>query len=349
VTTGDETDDSDARDGTSPRVNITGTDVRSATTLSIDAANRTTRQLPASVADLNMDYGGGSDFTMWIRYYRANPRSSVANYTIGPASAPLQYVEVGHSFSNADVSGVQFDVRVNRSRLRALGATPEDVSIARYNDGEWTALSRTILRRNATQVVYRVETPGFSLFAVVVPQPAIDVESVTTHPSTVAEGESVTIATTLRNRGRLAGNTTVTFQRGDTEVTTRSVRVAAGETASVSITRTFDEPGTYTFGVGDRTATIVVEAASSPATEGPGTDAPATERPGTDAPATDGPGTDAPATDAPGTEPPAPEAVGTRADDDGSGGPGLELIGAIALLLIGLLVFVVVRRQRNRE
>jgi PGF-pre-PGF domain-containing protein/PGF-CTERM protein len=63
-------------------------------------------------------------------------------------------------------------LRVNGTRLRNLNASAEDLVISRYNETaeKWEDLNTSVTASSNESVLLEAETPGFSLFAVTVPQ-----------------------------------------------------------------------------------------------------------------------------------------------------------------------------------
>ncbi len=299
--------------------------------VSIETTNRSTRDLPASVSSLEMDYAGGPNFTMRIEHHPSNPRPEASNFSVGTASAPVQYFEIDHSFSNGEVSGTTLGVSVNRSRLRSLGATVDDVRFARYHNGTWQELPATIRSVNATRALFAVQTPGFSLFAVEVPQPDISVTALAVNRSTVQVGEPVTLTASLENVGDLAGNTTLPVQQNGTTVTNRSVRVAANGTAQVSISRTYLAPGTYELTVGAESTSVRVNAAES-------TVPPTTTQPTTTSSPPEEPTTGATTTQFTTTDTLVEEPAAIRFPFGGVG------VGAVIIIGLGYLIF----REKRR-
>ena len=82
------------------------------------------------------------------------------------------------------------------------------------------------------------------------------VDAVTVDPETVSPGEAVTVRATVSNPADRPANGTVAVGLGDRRVTTRQLRLAAGETTTLTATVTPDSAGTYTVRVGDQTTTV---------------------------------------------------------------------------------------------
>ncbi len=79
-------------------------------------------------------------------------------------------------------------------------------------------------------------------------------------PDTVVAGRSVDVVAQVSNVGNAAGEFDVALERDGEVVAERSVRLDAGQSGEVAFEDAVDDPGEYTFAVGDRTAsTRVVE------------------------------------------------------------------------------------------
>ena len=154
-------------------------------------------------------------------------------------------------------------MRVPADRLTERAATPEDLRITRFHDGEWQSLDTRVVEETEAGVTLEADTPGFSFFAA----------------SAVGEPDaelSVSPDETLTNTEVTLDATDSVDQYGD--IVAYEWRVAGeeltGETASVTV----DDPGEYTVelvvtndaGETDTaTAALVVEAADT-ATTAPG-------------------------------------------------------------------------------
>ena len=92
------------------------------------------------------------------------------------------------------------------------------------------------------------------------PAPDLQVEHAQADPTTVQEGETVTVSATVENHGDAEGNKTLQLRvDGDAE-DSQSVSVDPGETEDVSFSWSSDEPGDYDLAVNDEDAgTVTVE------------------------------------------------------------------------------------------
>jgi len=92
--------------------------------------------------------------------------TSVSSVDVPPVSeatdaTAAEYVEIDATASDDDIDSAAVTVTLNESERRDIGATPENVTVYRYEDG-WTALDTKHLG-NGT---YRATSAGFSVFAV---------------------------------------------------------------------------------------------------------------------------------------------------------------------------------------
>ncbi|WP_265107824.1 CARDB domain-containing protein [Halosolutus halophilus] len=77
-------------------------------------------------------------------------------------------------------------------------------------------------------------------------------------PETATAGESIDVEALVENEGHEAGTSAVPVTIDGEQVDERDVTLDPGETTTVATSVTFDEPGTYTVGVGDATVDVTV-------------------------------------------------------------------------------------------
>ncbi|WP_207590563.1 PQQ-binding-like beta-propeller repeat protein [Halomontanus rarus] len=86
----------------------------------------------------------------------------------------------------------------------------------------------------------------------------ITVTDLTASPTEIETGETVTITAMLENTGEKSGDHTVELRLDGDTIAEESVTVASGETETVTVTHTFDDPGTYTISVDGTELTLEV-------------------------------------------------------------------------------------------
>ncbi len=99
-------------------------------------------------------------------------------------------------------------------------------------------------------------------------EPDVELASVSVANDTVPAGEDVEITATYVNRGHAAGNATANVTAFGELVAEKHVEVGAGERRNVTVTQSFDAPGTYEVAVDGEQRTVEV-VASDAATETP--------------------------------------------------------------------------------
>ena len=251
-------EDRSADNGTrAPGVEVEAAGIESGAAMSINTSTPTTRTRAASLDTVGMRYADRSNFTMAVRHFLENPSDTVPDTTV--AGVPIQYIELDHSFSDANVSETNLRIRVHRDRVGDLENPTEQIEVARYAGG-WQPLEKALVETTDTHYVLDVETPGFSLFGVSVRQPAFEVTAVTADPPTIDAEGSATITATVENTGDYGGDTDVTISRDGTTVTTRTVSLDADESDTVSATA--EAAGTYTVAVDNESASVDVQAAT---------------------------------------------------------------------------------------
>ncbi len=70
------------------------------------------------------------------------------------------------NLEDKDVSKAVFRFKVEKAWLEQNNYKEEEVVLARYHDGKWDSLSTIVLLREASQIIYTAEAPGFSTFAI---------------------------------------------------------------------------------------------------------------------------------------------------------------------------------------
>lgn len=158
----------------------------------------------------------------------------------------LAYLDVVPTgLQDNDIDEMRFRFSVYKTELRQLGAEGGHVVMHRYNDGEWQEIDLQIHQETTDRFVYDAELPGLSVFSIGVEQPVFEFADASVSSTSVREGGSVEVRASLRNTGPADGSTTVNLEvDGDIE-DSRSVSVPAGESRSVTFTKTFDEIGVY--------------------------------------------------------------------------------------------------------
>jgi len=81
----------------------------------------------------------------------------------------LAYFNVSHpTLADEDIAGATFRISINRE---LVGSDREPV-LYRFVDGQWVPLDATLVERTETRDVYRVKSPGLSLFGLLPEQPS---------------------------------------------------------------------------------------------------------------------------------------------------------------------------------
>lgn len=102
----------------------------------------------------------------------SNPIVGVSSLTSNPTSSSpsgsvYQYLEITHTnIADGDISKATISFKVPKSWLTANGVAEGDVTLYRYNGGQWNALSTVKVSSDADNVWYEAVTPGFSYYAI---------------------------------------------------------------------------------------------------------------------------------------------------------------------------------------
>lgn len=242
-------------------VNVTVTDARAGSHLSVDAAPADARDDVAGFETVAFTPERNGSIAMNVSVSRDRMAGSPA-FASTEGAEPLAHVRLEHSISNANVSDVGFTLRVSKHRLRTTETGPEEVVLYRYSDGTGRALPTEFVGETATHYVYRVESPGMSEFVVGALRPEFELSSVAADRTAASTGEPVRIRALVTNVGEADGVFTAELTRDGEVVARDDLTVAAGGTRQVNFEHAFDRPGTYDVRVnGQHVATVTVEAA----------------------------------------------------------------------------------------
>jgi len=87
-----------------------------------------------------------------------------------PGGIIYSYYEVEVSAPSSAISKAAIGFWVAKEWIDGVGATYSDVILMRYSGGRWKALETNVIGENITHVYYGSKTPGFSIFAITIPQ-----------------------------------------------------------------------------------------------------------------------------------------------------------------------------------
>jgi hypothetical protein len=181
------------------------------------------------------------------------------------------------SLPDGAIAGVNISVSVAASRLGALDASPESVSLLRRHNGTWRSLPTTVLNETNGTFRFHARSPGFSRFAVVANGPAdggsagdtpgiddgvgsnLAVTDASLVQTNVSAGTELGVNVTVANRGNASGSYTAGLAlNGSVVATADSPAVAANESATFRVSYAAD-PGTYAVSVnGTAAGTVTV-------------------------------------------------------------------------------------------
>lgn len=237
----------------SSTVQIRGRNILDKTHISVNVSQPETRQSDAAIDVIATTLERGDTFRINISH-RHQPTAGVPAFEATRDNEPLRYVDVAHSFSNAEVSNSSFLIRVSKTRVQQMGIEPETVVIHRYHDNEWQRLSTKMVRETKTHYIYRTQTPGFSTFAVTAPVPRLSVNKASLEQKEVRLGETVDVTATILNEGTARGTMMVPLNLDGTTVATKEVTVNAEGVQTVSFVTRPDTVGNHTLRVGSTLA-----------------------------------------------------------------------------------------------
>lgn len=225
---------------------------------------------PASVEDEAVAFEGisvrvkrGGDFTMQVTNSReALPGSP--DFEPPAAAESLGRVRLEHSISNDEVEDVSFTFRVSKVRLESTDTDPETVTLYRYSEGGWTALSTDAVGETDSHYVFQADSPGMSEFAIGAQRPEFDTYWADAVQASADPGEAVTVSGRVTNVGAADGVYEASLTVDGEVVSTRTITIAAGGTRQVNFRTDFERSGTYAVAVDDVSAgSVTVEARSA--------------------------------------------------------------------------------------
>jgi hypothetical protein len=127
------------------------------------------------------------------------------------------------------------------------GAGPDDVSVLRLVDGEWTTLEATY---DESEDVYIAETSGFSWFAVAVSEDGpIQVVDAEVPADKVQKGHEATVRATVENTGERRSTRTVRLTFDGEPVATQALTLDGGEATTVEFDVAPEATGTRSVAV----------------------------------------------------------------------------------------------------
>ncbi|MEF8856071.1 MAG: CARDB domain-containing protein, partial [Haloplanus sp.] len=176
----------------------------------------------------------------------------------GPREAPepadhraIGYVQVEkNGIGNEDIEEARFEFAVEESDLPE-GNGPDDVRMLRYHDGEWQELET----QHEGDGVYSAVSPGFSEFAVAVEGAeapggaAFEFARIEVPDGSVAPGDEVRVSATIENVGDSSGTEEVGLVVDGDVVESTAVSLAPNASRRVTLSTSFDAPGTYEVGI----------------------------------------------------------------------------------------------------
>ncbi len=230
----------------------------------------------ANLSHVNFTLVPPGDFDMTIVPDRTPPADKPPLDEERPATA-LSYIEITHTFGEADADDVSMRFRVRKAALEERGQRADNVALYRHQNGAWARIDAEVVDETDEAYFYEAEPPGLSTFAIGVGEPAFAVAGTSLSTNTVDPGETVEVAGSIQNAGEGTGTYTAELAVDGEVVDSRTVEVAPGDTAVVRFERTFDEPGRYAVSVGGEAAGTVEVRQPATASPLPPTATPADE------------------------------------------------------------------------
>ena len=165
------------REISNPTVNIDGRNLESKRNATVNVSTPSTRESNVTVDELGLEMQRDGDFEMNL----INNESAFDTAFVADSETRLvQYVGIEHldHLANETFDNTSLVYRVDTDALPAE-SDPDDVVIHRFNEttDEYVALDSEFLGTSGGRYRYRVETPGFSEFAITAADPSTDDET----------------------------------------------------------------------------------------------------------------------------------------------------------------------------
>ncbi|HKJ59326.1 MAG TPA: PGF-pre-PGF domain-containing protein [Halobacteriales archaeon] len=184
----------------------------------------------------------GGDFTMQVTNSRERLPGSPA-FEPEQAADSLGRIRLDHSITNEEVEEVSYTFRVSKAHLEGTDTDPEDVSLFRYADDEWSELPTDVVGETEGYYVLESLSPGMSEFSVGAKRPDFDTFWADVDAGSVDAGETVTVRGRVTNDGGADGVYDARLVVDGETVATRSITIAAGGTRQINFRTELDRPG----------------------------------------------------------------------------------------------------------
>jgi len=219
---------------TGPSVSVTATgtseaaiaveDADAGESLSVALDNATSG--PVGVTGLNVTTSESMDYSMAV-----STSTDAASGSPSFDGRAVGFLDVAHSFADADVERATVTVQVAAERFEDTDLYPSDTTVYRYHDGAWQALDTRVVGQDDDAYTLEAETPGFSVFAVGVRDAdVVRVSGASVTASASEVGEPVAVSATVENTAAYRANVTLTVVANGSTVASKLVSVVAAPT-----------------------------------------------------------------------------------------------------------------------
>lgn len=218
-----------------------------------------------TVAAVNATVGGDVDLKLEIESDEG-PLASTPETSLPRGSTALGYLSIDSGEAGSSVEGAEIDFEVSTDKLAEIGADPEAISLLRYDESNqtWTDPGTEVVGETDDAVQFKTTADGFSEWAMVAQGSAIEISDTAIDAISTTVDGTVRIDVTVINVGEHGGDYTVDLSLDSEVVSSQEVYVEAGTTENVSFQQEFTEEGTVQIAANDElVGEITVEEASS--------------------------------------------------------------------------------------
>ncbi|PHQ39150.1 hypothetical protein DJ69_07705 [Halorubrum persicum] len=154
--------------GQTVTVSITGAAAGDSVETAFDqgTVDRNLAETGAALNGLTKRFAASSDFSADITYSRDNPSADAPDLEESIGANTFGHAQVDHDAPDDALEGATFRFSVRQDRLDDTGITAEDVSLYRYNDGEWEEYEASVDEEGDNRVTFTADSPGLSTFAI---------------------------------------------------------------------------------------------------------------------------------------------------------------------------------------
>ncbi len=205
---------------------------------------------PAQLTSVSITPASDATFSLEITE-SPEPLDSSPEFNLGDGTTPVSYLSVEHTLSNADIQEASMTYRVSEQSLEAMDSSPEDVSMYRYEGGNWVEQPTQVVGMDDGAAILQTTADGLSEWTAAAKRPRLNVTDTEVSVQAATTEEEVTIQVFVTNTGGTDGVYEAELILNEETVQQNERTVPDGGTVAVNFERTFAQPGLYEVQVND--------------------------------------------------------------------------------------------------